>query len=53
MMADGFPGFLFSGEETGNPTQKMKYVKIAISLFDASKISWVITSAITNTLIIF
>ena len=47
-MADGFPGILFSGEETGNPTQKIKYVKIAISLFDASKISWVITSAITN-----
>ena len=53
MMADGFPGFLFSGEETGNSTQKMKYVKIAISLFDAFKISWVITSAITNALIIF
>lgn len=47
-MADGFPGFLVSVEETGNPKQKMKYVKIMICLFDASKISWVITSAITN-----
>ena len=46
MMADGFPGFLVSVEETGNPTQKRKYVKIVISLFDASKKFWVITSAI-------